>query len=93
MNPNNLFLLGQICLPERIKTGLTVQLKPLSQKLEGRAVSYTVNSQIEAAPQEVVIPKQNMHNSAFSFGITTFWGASFISDFTVSLGQKIVAYG
>ena len=43
----------------------------------------TVNSQIEAAPQEFVIPKQNRHNSAFSFGITTFWGAVSIWEFTV----------
>ena len=42
----------------------------------------TVKSEIKDAPQKVVIPKENRHNSAFSFGITTFCGASFISDFT-----------
>ena len=44
---------------------------------------HTVKSEIRAAPQKIVIPKENRHNSAFSFGITHFWGAAFISDFTV----------
>ena len=43
----------------------------------------TVKSEIKAAPQKFVIPKENRHNSAFSFGITNFWCAVFISDFTV----------
>ena len=43
----------------------------------------TVKSEIKAAHQKFVIPKENRHNSAFSFGITNFWGTAFISDFTV----------
>ena len=33
----------------------------------------TVIAEIKAAPQKIVIPKENRHNSAFSFGITHFW--------------------
>ena len=43
----------------------------------------TVTAEIKAAPQKFVIPKENRHNSAFSFGITHFWGAAFISAVTV----------
>ena len=49
----------------------------------------TIKSEIKDAPQKVVFPKENRHNSALSFGITTFWGASFISDFTVFLSNFI----
>ena len=43
----------------------------------------TVKSEIKDAPQKVVTPKEKALLCLFSFGITTFWGASFISDFTV----------
>ena len=46
-------------------------------------MSYTVKAEIKAAPQKFVIPKENRHKNAFSFGIKNFWGAAFISDFTV----------
>ena len=35
------------------------------------------------APKKFVIPKENRHNSAFSFGITNFWGAYINGGFTV----------
>ena len=32
-----------------------------------------VKAEIKAAPQKFVIPKENRHNSAFSFGIKIFF--------------------
>ena len=46
-------------------------------------LQYTVKSEIKAAPQKCVIPKEKVMLCLFSFGITIFWGAAFISDFTV----------
>ena len=43
----------------------------------------TVSPLIVSAPQKFVIPKENRHNIAFSFGLTNFWGAAFISAVTV----------
>ena len=43
----------------------------------------TVTAEIKAAPPKIVIPKKKALLCLFSFGITNFWGAAFISDFTV----------
>ena len=43
----------------------------------------TVSPLIVSAPQKFVIPKENRHNIAFSFGITHFWGADIIRGNTV----------
>ena len=49
----------------------------------------TVTAEIKAASQKFVIPKENRHNSTFSFGITHFWGAAFISAVTVIMQNSL----
>ena len=46
-------------------------------------VLRTKKSEIKAASQKIVIPTENRHNNAFSFGTKIFWGTVSISDFTV----------
>ena len=43
----------------------------------------TVSLLIMSTPQKCINPKENMHNIAFSFGITHFWGADIIRGDTV----------
>ena len=44
----------------------------------------TVKSEIKAAPQKFVIPKEKALLCLFSFGITNFWGVAFILAVTVT---------
>ena len=44
---------------------------------------FTVTAEIKAAPQNFFIPKEKAFLCLFSFGITHFWGAAFISAVTV----------
>ena len=48
-----------------------------------RSIINTVKFEIKAAFQKFVIPKEKALLCRFSIGITSFWGAAFISDFTV----------
>ena len=43
------------------------------------------------APQKFGIPKEKALLCLFSFGITHFWGAAFISDFTVDVPPSKVS--
>ena len=47
---------------------------------------HTVSPLIMSAHKKIVIPKENRHNIAFSFGITHFWGADIIRGDTVDYG-------
>ena len=46
---------------------------------------FNVKSKIKAAPQKCVLPKEKEMLCLLSFGVAYFWGAAFISEFTLNV--------